>query len=108
MSVVAKATTATTATIRRDGDRLVVDGPVNMDSVPTLLTAGAEVLAAGAATIDLSKATGLDSSAVALILAWQRDAEAAGRTLHLAGAPPAFGKLAKLYAVTDLLPKATA
>jgi phospholipid transport system transporter-binding protein len=68
-----------------------------------VLAEGAAALAAGESAFDLSALTEVDTAAVAVLLAWQRQAQAAGRTLHLSGAPPALLSLASLYGVSSLL-----
>ena len=90
--------------IRREGDRVVVEGAVTLDTVPALASALEELLAAGSATVDLGKVTEVDSSAVALVLEWRRLAESRKLALRLANAPAALLNLAKLYGVLELLP----
>lgn len=55
-------------------------------------------------TLDLSGVTRVDSAAVALLLAWQRRAHAAGTRLLIAGASASLLQLARLYGVDKLLP----
>ena len=90
--------------IRREGNRVVVEGPVTLDTVPALAPALEEHLAAGDATVDLGKVTEVDSSAVALVLEWRRLAESRKLALRLENAPAALQNLAKLYGVLELLP----
>jgi phospholipid transport system transporter-binding protein len=85
--------------VKLDADRLVVSGPVTMDSVPALLAAGAALLDRVRA-VDLGAAAPLDSASVALVLAWQRAAASSGRTLVVENAPAAFENLARLYGVS--------
>jgi phospholipid transport system transporter-binding protein len=89
--------------IRREGAGIVVEGPLNLDSVTPLVEGGAAMIAAGAASVDLAAATELDSSAVALLLEWTRRARSAGRELALVNAPEAFRSLVELYGVGPLL-----
>jgi phospholipid transport system transporter-binding protein len=92
--------------IAREGDRIVLEGPVTLETVPALAQAFDPHLAAGAAIVDFGKVTEVDSSAVALVLEWRRQAEARNLTLRLANPPPALQNLAKLYGVLELLPPA--
>jgi phospholipid transport system transporter-binding protein len=93
--------------IRREGDRIVLEGPVTLDTVPALAPALDPLLAAGAAAvIDLGKVTDVDSSAVALVLEWRRQAENRKVKLRLANPPSALENLARLYGVLELLPPA--
>ena len=52
---------------------------------------------------DASALQELDTAAIALLLACQRQAAAAGRTLRLSKPPPKLGQLARLYGVEALL-----
>lgn len=91
--------------IRREGERLVVSGPVTVANVATLLEEARAPLAAGAHTVDLGEVTDLDSSLLALLLAWMREARARGATLTFLRLPRELGTLAQLYGVAELLPQ---
>ena len=91
---------------RFEGNRLYLDGVVDIQTVAALLPEGAAHVRAGAEVIDFGAVTEVDSSAVALALAWLREARAAGRTIAFANLPPAMANLARLYAVSDLIPVA--
>jgi phospholipid transport system transporter-binding protein len=82
--------------------RIEADG-VTLANAPALAAAGAAALAAGDCEFDFGAVRRADSSAVALLLDWQRSAEAAGRTLRLVNLPPAVTELADLYGVASLL-----
>ena len=92
--------------MRRDGSRAVVSGAVTLSSARALLEEGRGHLAAGVRTIDLGEVTELDSSLLAVIFAWMREARAHGRTLALRRVPPDLASLARLYGVAELLPQA--
>lgn len=91
--------------IRREGERLVVSGPVTVANVATLLEQAHAPLADGVRTVDLGEVTELDSSLLALLLAWMREAHARGRTLTFSRLPADLGTLAQLYGVAELLPQ---
>ncbi|RZT32441.1 STAS domain-containing protein [Cupriavidus agavae] len=57
----------------------------------------------GDVTVDCSALTQVDSSAVAVLLAWQRAAAQRGQSLALHGVPPQLQSLASLYGVDGLL-----
>ena len=57
-----------------------------------------------ASTVDLGEVTELDSSALALLLAWLREAKAGGRTIAFANLPESLRTIARLYGVEDILP----
>lgn len=90
--------------IRREGARMLVEGPLNLETVTPLVESGATLIAAGVQVVDLARATDVDSSAVALLLEWTRRARSAGRPLAIVNAPVAFRSLVELYGVVALLP----
>ena len=92
--------------MRRDGERIVLTGPVTLANVAALLEEGRRHLAEGAGTVDLGGVTELDSSALALLLAWLREARAGGRAVAFANLPESLQTIARLYGVQDLLPAA--
>jgi phospholipid transport system transporter-binding protein len=67
------------------------------------LEQGCAALAAGETVFDLSGVTAADSSALALMLAWQRRAQDQGRALKFVNVPGNVDALAKLYGVEELL-----
>jgi len=92
--------------IRREAGRMLLSGPVKLGNVAQLLEEGRLHLAEGVATVDLSEVTELDSTLLALALAWLRDARAAKREIAFANLPEALQTLSRLYGVEDLLPAA--
>jgi len=91
--------------IRRDGERLVVAGPVTLANVSQLIEEAKALLAEGVGAVDLGEVTELDSSLLAVLIAWQREAKAQGRTLTYARLPQDLRTLAQLYGVAELLPQ---
>jgi phospholipid transport system transporter-binding protein len=69
----------------------------------TWLARGRAAVAGGDVHIDLSAVQAVDSAAVALLLDWQRAAQARGAALDLAGVPAGIESLARLYGVSALL-----
>ena len=68
-----------------------------------LLLEGEAAIARGEAAFDLSAVTEVDTAAIALLLGWQRQAQARGSRLQLVGVPADVASLAKLYGVDGLL-----
>ena len=93
--------------IRRDGRRMVVGGPVTLANVSTILDEGRRHLEEGVRVVDLSEVTDLDSSLLAALLAWLRDAKAKGFDLAFTNLPEALRTIARLYGVDALLPLAS-
>lgn len=77
---------------------------INNENAAALLGTGVDAIRAGDADFDLSAVRQVDSSAVALLLAWQREAQARGTRLSLHGWPAALKSLATLYGVDELIP----
>jgi len=73
-----------------------------LNAKPTL-EAGLLAIKSGQFTIDLSKLTAVDSSAVAVLLAWQRAADEQGKVLRFDGMPANLQSLAELYGVGAML-----
>lgn len=70
------------------------------------LAQGAAAIDAGETVFDLGGVKTADSSGVALMLAWQRRARAAGRTLKFLNVPANLVTLGRVYGVDSLLPGA--
>jgi phospholipid transport system transporter-binding protein len=92
--------------IRREGDSLILEGAVTLDTVPALIGAAEENLQ-GVRVVDFRDVTEVDSAAVALALEWLRRAGEGKTGLRLANLPPAMQNLAKLYGVSELLQSAS-
>jgi phospholipid transport system transporter-binding protein len=68
-----------------------------------LLEGGLAAIRAGDLSFDLEAVRQVDSSAVALLLAWQREAAARNGCIVLSNVPPALASLITLYGVDRLL-----
>lgn len=82
---------------------------IKLEGAMTLETAAARhasALPAGSIVFDFSDITQVDSSALALLLAWIKRAKAHGTTVEFRALPNALLALAKLYGVDTLLPLA--
>jgi len=92
--------------IRREGRRIVVSGPVTLANVTRLLEEGRRHLEEGVQSVDLGEVTEMDSSLLALALAWLRDARARQKELSFTNLPASLQTIARLYGVEGLLPVA--
>jgi phospholipid transport system transporter-binding protein len=92
--------------IRRDGKRMVLGGPVTLANVTRVLEEGRRHLEEGVRTVDLSEVSEMDSSLLAALLVWLRDAKAKGHEIAFANLPDALQTIARLYGVDRLLPVA--
>jgi len=94
--------------IRREGERLIVSGSLTLASVAAALDEGKAAIGEGVRTVDLAEVGELDSSALALLLAWLREAKRQNRSLAFANLPQGLTTIARLYGVAELLPAAPA
>jgi phospholipid transport system transporter-binding protein len=94
--------------IRREGERMVVSGALTLASVAADLAQGKAAIGEGVRSVDLAEAGELDSSALALLLAWLREAKRLNRELSFVNLPQGLTTIARLYGVADLLPASPA
>jgi phospholipid transport system transporter-binding protein len=92
--------------IRREGRRMVVSGPVRLANVGSVLEEGRRHLGEGVRTVDLGEVTEMDSSLLAMLLVWLREAKGRSRELTFANLPEGLQTIARLYGVEALLPEA--
>jgi phospholipid transport system transporter-binding protein len=89
--------------IQRDGERVLLEGPVTFATAASVLEAAASETRAGARIVDFSAVTESDSAALALALELLRQAEAEKRAVTFANVPDALHKLAELYSVSEVV-----
>lgn len=90
--------------IRNAGDSIEVSGAMTLPGATELLAAGHGCLANPETIFDLAAVTEVDSSCIAVIFGWLREAERLGKTIRIAHAPKDLLSLAEVYGVTELLP----
>lgn len=83
---------------------LQIVGPLTFDSAAGQLGALGVLARGSRLLLDLSGVTEVDSSAVALLLHWFRQACSAGAELQFVSPPPGLRQLASVYGVNELLP----
>ncbi len=79
---------------------------LTFDNAQAALKQGCAALAAGETVFDLGGVKAVDSSAVALMLAWERRAQTEGRSLKFINVPAGVDALARLYGVDGLIGRA--
>jgi phospholipid transport system transporter-binding protein len=84
--------------------RYRLQGPVTLATVQPLLEEGTRRFEGTEVRVDLSAVTDADSSAVALLLAWARDAAAHGRRIRFENLSKNLRSLIQLYELGELLP----
>ncbi len=90
-----------------EGDVLRVTGALDFETLPGVIAEADKYVARPdlpqRLTIDFSGVTGVDSSAVALLLEWRRRAAERRLVLEFADLPQALLDLAELYGVAELI-----
>ncbi|MEO8630050.1 MAG: STAS domain-containing protein [Betaproteobacteria bacterium] len=86
--------------------RYSVQGAVTLDTAPALLEDAKKQFEGSEILVDFSGVTQADSSAVALMLEWTRDAAAQGRRIRFANFSENLKTLIALYEVEQFLPAA--
>jgi len=89
--------------IRVESGRMRVAGEIKLADVAQMAAQGSEALRRGVRVVDFAETTAVDSSAIALVLEWTREARRLGTALQLEHVPEAMKNLAALYGITDFL-----
>ncbi|HEY4802400.1 MAG TPA: STAS domain-containing protein [Paraburkholderia sp.] len=84
-------------------ERFATGANLTHESAKAALSAGVAQIAAGATAVDCAALTQFDSSALAVLIAWQRAARERGTALAVLNLPPALASLARAYGVDMLL-----
>ena len=92
--------------ISREGDKLLVEGPVTVANVEAVLAEGQRLLEGPVVKVDLAGMTEVDSTAVSLLLEWSRQAARRGQRLTFLNPNANLKTLAALYGVSNLVPVA--
>jgi len=94
------------------GEVLTLAGAISFETMPEVLEQSARYTARpdlpDRLTIDFSAITGVDSSAVALLLEWRRQAAERAKRLEYVNLPANLLALAELYGVAELIQPTTA
>lgn len=94
--------------ITREGERLLVSGPLTIATVPALFESGLQHLISEDLLVDMSGVEAVDSAAVSMLLGWTRAVQRGQRNLRVVGLPADLLSLAHLYGVAELLPQQSA
>ena len=84
-------------------NRFASGATLTQASANAALAAGLQRIAAGATGVDCAPLTQFDSSALAVLLAWQRAAQARGAAFEILNLPAGLASLAQAYGVDTLL-----
>lgn len=86
-----------------NGSVLALSGPVTIATHVALRSTAASHIGQSDWTVDWTKVTEVDSSALSLIFAWQRMSLAANKSVRNLNLPANLQSLAELYGVADLI-----
>ena len=89
--------------IRCVGNRLAVAGCMTLETAAKLFAEGLAALPEEP-LFDLATVTEVDSSGLAVLFGWMREARSQGKGLRIANMPANLASLAEVYGVTELLP----
>ena len=90
--------------IAPDAGRIDVHGRLTIETVSALFQTGLQHLGRGDLQVDLSRVEAVDSTAISMLLGWERAAQCGLRELRVVGWPEDLLSLARLYGVEELLP----
>jgi phospholipid transport system transporter-binding protein len=89
--------------VLREGGELRVEGAVTIVTVVGMVARGAALFNHDNQVVDLGGVTEVDSSAVSMLLEWQREGKRHGRRMRFTNTPPKLQSLVRLYGVADLV-----
>jgi phospholipid transport system transporter-binding protein len=80
-----------------------VDCAMTLLSAKSLLEEGSKLIAGSVTAFDLAAVTEVDSSGLAVVFGWLREAQRLGKTVRILNLPQSLSSLAEVYGVSDLL-----
>ena len=89
--------------ITQNENRWDVTGNIEMDNANTLLKLSEALVLPVQAVVDFAKVAEVDTSAVSLILEWQRRGQAENKQISFVNLPKSLTSLTVLYGVADLV-----
>ncbi|MGB5539217.1 MAG: STAS domain-containing protein [Gammaproteobacteria bacterium] len=83
----------------------LLEGELDYYTVPGVLASSARRMTGeGSIRVDLKGVTRADSAGLALLLAWLRDAERAGRSISFVNVPAQLQSIARVCGLEEILP----
>ena len=86
------------------GNRVSLSGRVTMAEAAAVLEEGRRCISGDQVVFDLGQISEADSSALAVLFGWLREAKERGVNITLANTPRSLVSLADVYGVADFLP----
>lgn len=92
-----------TQVILRENGKLEVEGSLTIDSIASVVTHGIGLFGRENMVIDLARVTEVDSTAVSMLLQWQREAVRRNSEVSVINIPQNLQSLMQLYGVSELM-----
>jgi len=92
------------SSIALQGNTWLLSGEILVDNANAVLVESSALAMNDALQIDFSAVTNTDTSAISLMMEWQRRAIAANHKITFVSLPEGLGSLATLYGVADFIP----
>ena len=92
------------SSIALQGNTWLLSGEILVDNANAVLVESRALTMNAALQIDFSAVTNTDTSAISLMMEWQRRAIAANYEITFANLPKGLESLAALYGVADFIP----
>ncbi len=86
-----------------EGGKLSVEGSITFNNVVAVVEQGIALFNHDDLVIDLTRVTDVDSSAVSMLLEWQREASRRNCRMYFANMPQNLRGFAQLYGVSELI-----
>lgn len=90
--------------LREQGEHVAVEAAMTLPVATALLEAGNAALSRSARMFDLSGVAEVDSSGLAVVFGWVREARRLNASIRVVNPPKELLSLAEVYGVGDLLP----
>ena len=87
--------------LRREGDKISVEGSVTIDNVVAMTRHGVTLFEGNSLVIDLTGVAEVDSSIISMLLEWLREANQKNFRLHFVNIPESVKSLMQLYGVSE-------
>ena len=92
--------------IKEAGNRAEIDGAMTLPGATAMLAQGIALISRSTDTFDLAAVAEVDSSALAVLFGWVREAKRQGKSIKVTNPTKDLLSLAEVYGVSDLLPLA--
>ena len=80
-----------------------VNSAMTLDNAKSLLEEGVKLLGGPVTAFDLGAVTEVDSSGIAVVFGWLREAQRLGKSIRILNLPQNLSSLAEVYGVRELL-----